>query len=114
MPQWIAIMSFLEVLALPILAATTLGISKLTLGETAQAARRWFMGVLVAVTLITCHTVVTSDPCWLIHTTTLSMLFVGATLVPDRESLEDRKVAASVAVPYYRLSGGQAHRWASR
>ncbi|HBJ36455.1 MAG TPA: hypothetical protein DDZ51_17235 [Planctomycetaceae bacterium] len=93
MPPWLTVFNFLEVLSLPILAALSLGVSKLTVGATAQAARRWFFGVLVAVTLITCRTVITLDPCWLTHTTTLSMLFVGALLVPDRESFEERRSA---------------------
>jgi predicted ABC-type sugar transport system permease subunit len=72
MPPWLSVFSFMEVLSLPILAALSLGVSKMTIGATAQAARRWFFGVLVAVTLITCRTVITLDPCWLTHTTTLS------------------------------------------
>jgi len=100
MPQWLSVLSFLEVLSLPILAALSLGVSKLTVGETAQAARRWFFGVLFAVTLITCRTVITCDPCWLTHTTTLSMLFVGALLVPDRESFEERRVADSARITF--------------
>jgi hypothetical protein len=100
MPQWLAVFSLLEVLSLPILAALSLGASKLTVGATAQAARRWLFGVLVAVTLITCRTVITLDPCWLTHTTTLSMLFVGALLVPDRESFEERRVAESTRMTF--------------
>ncbi len=100
MPQWLSVLSFLEVLWLPILAALSLGVSKMTVGATAQAARRWFIGVLVAVTLITCRTVITLDPCWLTHTTTLSMLFVGALLVPDRESFEERRVADTARMTF--------------
>lgn len=100
MPQWLSVLSFLEVLSLPILAALSLGASKLTVGATAQAARRWFFGVLVAVTLITCRTVITLDPCWLTHTTTLSMLFVGALLLPDRESFEERRVADNARMTF--------------
>jgi hypothetical protein len=100
MPQWLSIVSCLEVFALPILATMTLGVSKLTVGATARAARRWFVGVLVAVTLITCRTVITCDPCWLTHTTTLSMLFVGGLLVPDRETFEEKRVANSTQITF--------------
>jgi hypothetical protein len=98
MPPWLSVFSFMEVLSLPILAALSLGVSKMTIGATAQAARRWFFGVLVAVTLITCRTVITLDPCWLTHTTTLSMLFVGALLLPDRESFEERRIASTTRI----------------
>lgn len=100
MPQWLSFVGYLELLALPMLAVMSLGASKLTVGATAQAARRWFIGVLVAVTLITCRTVITCDPSWLTHTTTLSMLFVGALLVPDREAFEDRRVADTARITF--------------
>lgn len=91
MPLWLSLLNILEAFSLPLLASLTLGISKLTIGATAQAARRWFIGVLVAVTLITCRTVVNCDPSWLMHTVAVSMLFVGAILIPDRESFATRR-----------------------
>jgi len=100
MAQWLTVMSLFEVLSLPLLAAFSLATSKLTVGATALAARRWFFGVLIAVTLITCRTVITCDPCWLTHTATLSMLFVGALLVPDRETFEERRIAATSRITF--------------
>ncbi len=94
MPLWLSLVNVLEAFSLPLLASLTLGVSKLTVGATAQAARRWFVGVLVAVTLITCRTVVTCDPSWLMHTVAVSMLFVGALLIPDRESVTARRLTS--------------------
>jgi len=100
MPPWMTLLTLVETFSLPILAMLTLAASKLTVGATAQAARRWFFGVLVAVTLITCRTVINCDSCWLTHTATLSMMFVGALLVPDRESLENRRIADATRFPF--------------
>lgn len=93
MPAWMTLLTLLEAFALPLLGSAALAASKLTLGPTAQAAQRWFLSTLVAVTLITCRTVITSNSCWLLHTATLSMMVVGALLLPDREALEQRRVS---------------------
>lgn len=97
MPLWLTLLNIVEAFSLPLLASLTLGVSKLTVGATAQAARRWFVGVLVAVTLITCRTVVTCDPTWLMHTVAVSMLFVGALAIPDRESFSDHRLVSRKA-----------------
>lgn len=94
MPNWIALVMLLETFALPIVGGMAVLASKLTVGATAQAARHWFIGALVAVTVITCRTVINSDPHWLVHTTTLSMMFVGGLLLPDRQTLCERRFAA--------------------
>lgn len=95
MPAWMTLLTLLEAFAVPLLGAAALVVSKLTLGLLAQAAQRWFLGTLVAVTLITCHTVITSGPYWLLHTATLSMMVVGSLLLPDRDSLEQRRTTAT-------------------
>lgn len=93
MPAWMTLLTLLEAFALPTLGSAALVASKLTLGPAAQAAQRWFLGMLVAVTLITCRTVITSDDCWLLHTATLSLMVVGALLLPDRDALEQRRLS---------------------
>lgn len=93
MPLWITLLSCFETLALPLLGLAALVISKLTVGPAAQVAQQWFIGVLAAVTLITCRTVITSDTLWLLHTATLSVMVVGALLVPDRDALDRRRMS---------------------
>ena len=93
MPAWMTLLTFFDAFALPLIGCLALASSKLTRGATAEAAQRWFVGVLVAVTCITCHTVTTSASPWLLHTVTLSMMVVGALLLPDREALEQRRPA---------------------
>jgi hypothetical protein len=93
MPLWMTLLTFCEAFTLPLLGSVALVTSKLTAGSSAEAAQRWFVGVLVAVTLITCRTVITSDSCWLLHTATLSMMVVGALLLPDRQTLQERRVS---------------------
>jgi hypothetical protein len=98
MPAWLIVLTCLEAFALPLLGSLALASSKLTLGKSAQAAQNWFIGILVAVTLITCRTVITSDRCWLLHTATLSLMVVGALLLPDRQTLEDRRHGAAARI----------------
>lgn len=84
-------LSLLEVFSLPLLGAASLLGSKLLIGTAAEAAQRWFVGILIAVALITCRTVIVQDDCWLAHTTTLAMMFLGALLLPDRQTLAERR-----------------------
>lgn len=93
MPLWVNLFTAIEIFALPIIGSVVLGLSKLTAGPTARVAERWFLGVLLAVTLITCRTVIVHDPCWFVHTATLGFMIVGALLLPDRESLGHRRFA---------------------
>lgn len=91
MPLWVQWIGMLEAFSLPVIGAISLASSKLLTGPAARAAERWFLGILLAVTVITCRTVMLSGECWLIHTTTLSMMFVGALLLPDRRDLAARR-----------------------
>lgn len=91
MSTWVLLFSFVEVMSLPIVGSVALGLSKLTSGPAARVAEHWFLGVLLAVTLITCRTVIMLDACWLVHTSTLGFMIVGALLLPDRESLDQRR-----------------------
>jgi len=95
MSIWALLFSFIEFFSLPIVGAVALGLSKLTSGATARVAEHWFLGVLLAVTLITCRTVIVLDHCWLVHTATLGMMIVGALLLPSRESLDQRRVVGN-------------------
>ncbi len=95
MPSWVLLFSAVEVFSLPLIGSAALALSKLTSGSTARVAERWFLGILLAVTLITCRTVIVFDACWLVHTATLGMMIVGALLLPDRESLDQRRVVDS-------------------
>jgi len=92
MSIWALLFSLIEVFSLPIVGSVALGLSKLTSGDAARVAEHWFLGVLLAVTLITCRTVIVLDHCWLVHTVTLGTMIVGALLLPDRESMDQRRV----------------------
>lgn len=95
MPQGISLFELVEAFALPLIGMASLASSKLLDGAAARAAERWFLGVLLAVTVITCRTVIVSADSWLMHTATLSMMFVGALLLPDRRALAERRLPAS-------------------
>ncbi len=94
MPSLMLLVSAVEVFSLPFIAISAIALSKLTHGETARTAERGFLGVLLAVTLITCRTVICVDPCWLVHTATLGLMIVAALLLPNRAAFEGRRVAA--------------------
>jgi hypothetical protein len=95
MSNWSLMISFVEVFSLPIVGSVALALSKLTSGSAVRVAEHWFFGVLLAVTLITCRTVIVLDPCWLVHTATLGLMIVGALLLPDRESMDQRRVVGT-------------------
>ncbi len=80
----------IEIFTLPMLGLFVLTLSKVTTGPMAQLAERWFLGVLVAVTLITCRTVIKADPCWFAHTATLGLMVIGSLLLPNRAALASR------------------------
>jgi len=93
MPLWIVLFNAIEAFSLPLIGVIVLCLSKLTSGPSARIAERWFLGVLFAVTVITCRTVIFQDDCWFVHTGTLAFMTVGALLLPGRESLGQRRVA---------------------
>ena len=92
MPNWMVLLSVIEIVSLPLIGSIALALSKLASGETARVAERWFLGVLLAVTLITCRTVIMHGDCWFAHTATLGLMVVGALLLPDRETLDQRRI----------------------
>jgi hypothetical protein len=95
MPSWVLFFTVIEFFSLPAIGAIALTLSKVTAGDSARIAERWFLGVLLAVTLITCRTVIVLDNCWLAHTATLGFMIVGALLVPSRDSLDQRRTAVT-------------------
>jgi hypothetical protein len=91
MPIWMLLFQAIEIFSLPLVGSVALAWSKFAMGPTARVAERWFLGVLLAVTVITCRTVIVHDPCWFVHTATLGLMIVGALLLPDRESIGHRR-----------------------
>jgi len=92
MPTWMLLFSVIEFFSLPIIGLVALSLSKFTEGPTARIAERWFLGVLLAVTLITCRTVIVLGPCWFAHTATLGLMIVGSMYFPDRESIVRKRI----------------------
>ena len=69
----------------PLLGGVLLLMSKLTSGDAARRAERRFLAALVLMTIVTVRTVIRCDEIWLVHTTTLSLLIVGALLIPTQD-----------------------------
>ncbi len=69
----------------PLLGVVLLLMSKLTAGAAARRAERRFLAALVVMTMVTVRTVMTCDDAWLLHTATLSILIVGALLIPSQD-----------------------------
>lgn len=82
---------FLNALICPMIGGSFLLISKLAEGEPARRAERRFLAALVVVTIMTVRTVIACDDAWLLYAVTLSIMIVGALLIPDQD-------ASSVAV----------------
>lgn len=73
-------------LVLPAIGLSLLLMSKLAVGVAARRAERRFLAALLVMTIVTLRTVITCDDLWLVHTATLSMLIVGALLVPNQDA----------------------------
>jgi len=95
MPTWMLLFSAIEFFSLPLIGSFALALSKMTAGENARIAERWFLGILLAVTLITCRTVIVLGPCWFTHTATLGMMIVGSLFLPNRETIDQRRFVAN-------------------
>ncbi|MCG8652130.1 MAG: hypothetical protein MI861_19985 [Pirellulales bacterium] len=78
--------SVVDAIILPILGITALMFAKFSGGEAARLAERQFLATLVVMTLITIRTVVRCDEVWLVHTTTLAIMIVGALIVPNQKA----------------------------
>lgn len=86
MNELLQLASLATVIVLPLIGLTTLVQSKLTVGEAARNAERRFLAALVVITIVTLRTVISCDDVWLVHTATLSILIVGALLVPSQDA----------------------------
>ena len=89
MAQFVFIASAFSALGLPIVAMLVLMLAKLTTGAAARRAERRFLAILIVMTLVTAHTVMTQNAAWLIHTTTLGLMIVGSLWIPGQATLKD-------------------------
>ncbi len=89
MAQVVLITSALSVLGLPMIAIAALMLAKLTTGTAARRAERRFLAVLVVMSLVTAHTVMTQNAAWLIHTATLSLMVVGSLWIPGQQAYNE-------------------------
>ena len=86
MAQIIFAASAFSALGLPIIAMLALMFAKLSTGNAARRAERRFLAVLIVMTLVTAHTVMTQNAAWLIHTITLGLMIVGSLWIPDQSA----------------------------
>ena len=84
MPQLIFLATATSAIGLPLIALIMLMVSKLSVGAAARRAERRFLALLVMMSVITAHTVTTSEPTWLIHTVTLAVMIVGSLWIPGQ------------------------------
>lgn len=82
MDQFAFLGTILNCLGIPAVAIVALLASKLSSGEAAVRAQRRFLVLLVIMSVVTARTVTTSEPTWLIHTLTLSIMIVGSLWIP--------------------------------
>ncbi len=79
-----------DAVILPLIGIVTLVLAKFSTSEAGRQAERLFLATLVVMTIITLRTVVACDDAWLVHTTTLATMVVGALVVPSQEPLPER------------------------
>ncbi|SMP75298.1 hypothetical protein SAMN06265222_1196 [Neorhodopirellula lusitana] len=84
MAQIVFFASAFSVLGLPMLAMLALLVAKLSTGTAARRAERRFLALLIVMSLVTAHTVMTQNAAWLIHTTTLSLMVVCSLWIPGQ------------------------------
>jgi hypothetical protein len=77
----------LDAITLPLIGGISLMLAKFSVGDTARILERHFLAILVVITGVTLRTVITCDQIWLLHTTTLGTLIVGALVIPSQESV---------------------------
>lgn len=77
------ITEIVDAIIMPLIGGLALLFAKLSQGDAARWAERQFFAVLVVITLVTLRTVITCDEVWLIHTSTLGTLIVGALVIPS-------------------------------
>jgi lysylphosphatidylglycerol synthetase-like protein (DUF2156 family) len=83
------ITSIMDAIFIPVAAGIALLLAKLTRGEMARKAEKNFFAFLVVMTLITIRTVVKCDEAWLIHTTTLAIMIIGALAIPGHDAFDN-------------------------
>ncbi len=86
MAQIVLFTSVLSLLGLPLIAMAALMSAKLATGTAARRAERRFLALLVIMSLVTAHTVMTQNAAWLIHTATLSLMVVGSLWIPGQQA----------------------------
>lgn len=91
MDQIVLITYAFSVLGLPIIAMAALMVAKLTTGTAARRAERRFLALLIVMSLVTAHTVMTQNAAWLIHTATLSLMVVGSLWIPGQHAYNECK-----------------------
>ena len=95
-------MSIIDAVLIPAACGIALLVAKLTHGEMARKAEKNFFVFLVVMTLITIRTVVLCDDVWLIHTTTLAVMVVGALAIPGNEAFQfDDPTHRDAAAPHH-------------
>lgn len=86
MPDLPHITEIMDAILLPLIGSLSLFTAKLTQGEAARWAERQFLAALVVVTIVTLRTVIMCDEVWLLHTTTLGTMIVGALMIPGQST----------------------------
>ncbi len=81
------IAQILDAITLPLIGGISLLLAKFCMGDAARLAERHFFAILVVITGVTLRTVIYCDEIWLLHTTTLGTLIVGALVIPSQESV---------------------------
>ena len=77
------IAGLMDAIVMPLLALVALLLAKFTQGDGAKFAQRQFLAALVVMTIVTLRTVIRCDEMWLVHTTTLAGMIVGALVIPN-------------------------------
>ena len=86
MPDLPQVITMVDAVFLPLLGIWALIWSKICHGEQARRAERQFLLTLVVITIVTLRTVINCDDVWLVHTITLSVMIVGALVVPSQDT----------------------------
>lgn len=89
MAQFVFIASAVSALGLPMVALLSLLLAKLSTGDSARRAERRFLAVLVILSIVTAHTVMTQNVAWLIHTSTLGLVITGSLWIPGQSAYDE-------------------------
>ena len=90
MLSFLAVAEGFHTMGFPLLAIVAMFASKLTAGNAARVADRWFIAMLALQGLVTVRTVMHSDTTWLIHMGTLMLLIVGPVVIPSMRDLSNQ------------------------